>query len=309
MKNRPRSCFSLIVVLISTLVIISCSKSQRVVPNPADDNKAAGPATTSSSATPATANAVHVKYSELCQKENDGKVVSVDGYMAMNSFMVSCSGEGANQRCTLNLGLKPGSIEGHSASVAVGGGPNQMDALPDKYQAEDLHLHASDGKLLGPRDRVRLVAKLSVNDNLCRLEVLEIQTPPADSKPEELEVKAEPVSFANACKEENKDKVISVDGYLGVSYVMICNSRGIMRYCGINLYAQPGTGNSFTANVDVGSEANQMEPLPDQYKPQDLRIHTVDGKTAGFRDRVKVTGKISPGESSCYLDVSEIRKL
>ena len=308
MKNRPRSCFSIIAAIICALTIISCSKSERVAPNPANDTKVVGPVTTSST-TPSTANAVHVKYSELCQKENNDKVVSVDGYLAMNSLMVSCTGEGASQRCTLNLGLKPGSMDGHSASVAVGGGPNQMDALPDKYQAEDLHLHTADGKLLGPRDRVRLIAKMSVSDNLCWIEVLEIQTPPADSKPEELELKAEAVSFANACKAENKDKIISVDGYLGVSSIMICNSRGIVRYCGINLYAQPGTGDSLTANVDVGNEANQMEQLPDQYKPQDLRIHTADGKTVGFRDRVKVTGKISPGETSCYLDVSEIRKL
>lgn len=223
--------------------------------------------------------------------------------------MVSCMGEGENKRCTLNFGLKPGSLDGHSASVAVGGGPNQMDELPDKYQAEDLHLHTSDGKLLGARDRMRLIAKISANESSCRMEVLEIQTPPADARPEEIDLKAEAVSFADACKPENKDKMISVDGYLGTSSVMFCNKRGIISYCGIDLYAKPGSGDSFTANVDVGTDANQMEQLPDQYKPEDLRIHTSDGKTVGFRDRVKVTGKISPGESSCYIDVSEIRKL
>ncbi len=308
MKNRFRRRFPAIVLLVIAITIASCSN--KTASNTTNSSTTTtSTSSSSSSAAPSTANAVYVKYADLCQKDNKDKVVSVDGYFGTNDLMVSCFGEGEKKRCTLNFMPKPGSREGHSASVSVGSGPNQMEALPDKYKAEDLHLRTKDGKTIGPRDWVRVVAKMNVADSYCSLEVLEIQTPPADAKPEQLELKAEAVAFADACKPENKDKVVSVDGYLGVSSIMFCNNRGVVRYCGLNLYPQPGKGDGISANVDVGTEANQMEQLPEQYRPEDLKMRTADGKTIGFRDRVKISGKVSQGGTSCWIDVSEIKKL
>lgn len=311
MRNKlPRSFASLLLFVI-IIAIASCSNNKTAsnTTNSSTTTSTTTSSSSSSSAAPSTANAVHVKYSDVCQKENTDKVVSVDGYFGTNDLMVSCSGEGERKRCTLNFMPKPGSTESHSASVSVGSGPNQMDALPDKYTAEDLHLRTKDGKTIGPRDWVRVVAKMRVTDSYCSLEVLEIQTPPADARPEQMELQAVAVAFADACKPENKDKVVSVDGYLGVSSIMFCKNRGVVRYCGLNLYPKPGTGDGISANVDVGTEANQMEQLPEQYRPEDLKIHTADGKTLGFRDRVKITGKVNQGGTSCWIDVSEIRKL
>jgi hypothetical protein len=306
MKRMSQRYLSSAILLIVALAGVSCSN--KPASNSTNAPQGTLPASSSSTA-PSTANAVHVKYSEMCQKENKDKVVSVDGYFGTNDLMVSCSGAGEKKRCTLNLMPKPGSTESHSASVSVGSGPNQMDALPAQYTAEDLHLRTSDGKAIGPRDRVRVVGKMYVTDDYCSIDVLEIQTPPADSKPEEAEVKAEEVAFADACKEENKGKTVAVEGYLGVSSIMFCKNRGIVRYCGLNLYPKPGTGDGISANVDVGTEANQMEQLPEQYKPEDLKIHTSDGKTIGFRDRVKISGKVTVSGTSCWIDVSEIKKL
>jgi hypothetical protein len=305
MKKMSLRCLPSITLFIIALAVVSCSNNKQS-PNTPNAPQATLPS--SSSTAPSTAAAVHVKYSEMCQQDNKDKVVSVDGYFGTNDLMVSCSGEGEKKRCTINLMPKPGSPDGHSASVSVGGGPNQMDALPSQYTAEDLHLRTSDGKQVGPRDRARVVGKMYVTDSYCSIDVIEIQTPPADSRPEEMEVKAEAVAFGDACKPENKDKVVEVEGYLGVSSIMFCKNRGIVRYCGLNLYAKPGTGDSISANVDVGTEPNQMEPLPEQYKPEDLKLHTSDGKTIGFRDRVKISGKVNMGGTSCWIDVSEIRK-
>lgn len=309
MRNNSTRFFRTAFLFALIVAAISCSNN-KPSSNTTSAPQATSPSSSSSSTAPvSTAGAVHFKFSDVCQKDNKDKVVSVDGYFGTNDLMVSCSGEGARKRCTLNLLPKPGSREGHSASVSVGGGPNQMDELPERYAAEDLHLRTGDGKTIGPRDRVRVVAKMYVTDNYCSLEVLEIQTPPADSVPEEIELKAEAVSFGDACKPENKDKVIAVDGYLGVSSIMFCKNRGIVRYCGLNLYTKPGSGDHISANVDVGTEANQMEQLPEQYRPEDLKIHTADGKTLNFRDRVKVSGKVNMGGTSCWIDVSEIKKL
>ncbi|MBD0326289.1 MAG: hypothetical protein ICV68_07655, partial [Pyrinomonadaceae bacterium] len=184
MKNSFSGRFASILLLLITIAIASCSNNKSASNTPSSSTTTTTSSSSSSSSeAPSTANAVHVKYSDVCQKDNKDKVVSVDGYFGTNDLMVSCSGEGERKRCTLNFMPKPGSTESHSASVSVGSGPNQMDALPDKYKAEDLRLRTKDGKTIGPRDWVRVIAKMNVTDSYCSLQVLEIQTPPADAKP------------------------------------------------------------------------------------------------------------------------------
>ena len=42
--------------------------------------------------------------------------------------------------------------------------------------------------------------------------------------------------------------------------------------------------------VNLGSAANNVETPPQSFRKADLKLHLADGKTAGYQDKVKVSG-------------------
>jgi hypothetical protein len=100
---------------------------------------------------------------------------------------------------------------------------------------------------------------------------------------------------------------LSVEGYLRPkNYTTGCGgTRGDMR-CSIRLStSSSGTGQSIPVSVEVGSRANQMEPLPSVYRISDLQFRDNARSLLGPFDRVRVTGKLR--NRYCLISVRVIK--
>jgi hypothetical protein len=90
----------------------------------------------------------------------------------------------------------------------------------------------------------------------------------------------------------NVTKRVTIEGYVGMhpSMFKLCSDT-----CDFDLYADPaGKGKRVNADVTLGSGKNQMEKLPKNFTPEDIKIHTQDGKVVGVGAKVRITGGRAP---------------
>ncbi len=102
------------------------------------------------------AKPVAVEFSQVCQKENDDKYISVEGYLR-TGVSVLCSSRNGTRTCGLELTDKPDGQAKISVDVEEGTGKSQMEPLPKSYTKESLKVHTEDGSAVGPQDRVRVI--------------------------------------------------------------------------------------------------------------------------------------------------------
>ena len=98
---------------------------------------------------------VAIEFGKVCQKENDNKYISVEGYLR-TGVSVLCSSRGGTRTCGLELSDKPDGQAKISVDVEEGTGKSQMEPLPKSYSKENLKVHTHDGSTVGPQDRVRI---------------------------------------------------------------------------------------------------------------------------------------------------------
>lgn len=118
---------------------------------------------------------------------------------------------------------------------------------------------------------------------------------------------ADPIKLkpGETCNDEYKDKVVEISGELYVPSEFITVSGGAM-----HMYIK-GEGTEKTPIIAFwsGNEANRMEPLPENYTEEDVKIHDMNNQIIKSGDRVRVVGKmVSTLKSWCQLDVKEIEK-
>jgi hypothetical protein len=102
---------------------------------------------------------------EVCKKENDGKTLSVSGYLAAPKMMVFCG-----ETCTLRL--SEARVEREPTLITafkVGEGAGTMQKLPEKFTSKDILVTDHAGETLGVGEPVRLTGKLMVSDSLCSM--------------------------------------------------------------------------------------------------------------------------------------------
>jgi len=117
-----------------------------------------------------------------------------------------------------------------------------------------------------------------------------------------------PVDVATACQQE-EFALVSVPGYLRLFQDTATVCRG--DECDIAFYAQPGAqGELMTARLDATAQPdggqNEIEPLPQSYQPDDLRIHTDSGDVIGPDTLVTLEGYIKREADRCFLSVIKI---
>jgi len=119
----------------------------------------------------------------------------------------------------------------------------------------------------------------------------------------------EPVTFDTVCdakydpvmeKGLHVTKKVALEGYLvNRSSMKVCSDT-----CDIDLYEKPeGKGRRVNIDVPVGDGKNQFERLPKNFKNEDVKLHTQDGKVVGVGAKVRVTGGRAPTGSrqTCAL--------
>lgn len=117
-----------------------------------------------------------------------------------------------------------------------------------------------------------------------------------------------PTDVATACQQE-EFALVSVPGYLRLFQDTATVCRG--DECDIALYSQPGAqGELMTACIDATAQPdsgeNAIEPLPQSYRPEDLRIHTSSGDVIGPDTLVTLEGYIKREADLCFLSVTVI---
>lgn len=115
-----------------------------------------------------------------------------------------------------------------------------------------------------------------------------------------------PVTFGDVCQKTGNRVVI--EGYLRLP-VMGTNCKS--NRCMLNLISElQGRVQSITAQVrntaKPGSGVNAIEPLPEKFRDQDLRIHANDGRVVDPNTRLRITGVVQKAGDSCELSVDVI---
>lgn len=109
------------------------------------------------------------------------------------------------------------------------------------------------------------------------------------------------VTFDTACEKDNEGKRVTVEGFLDFPDRFNAKASSIvMRFKA----APTRTSNMLGVRVKLNSGSNTIVAPPDKYNESDLKAITYDGKTVGYRTRLKATGVVSYTDS---LDTREFR--
>ena len=125
-----------------------------------------------------------------------------------------------------------------------------------------------------------------------------------------------PVEYVKACDIENEKKYIEVSGYLDDKGGVFCsNTGGGPVRCGFKLLDKPTAEKGFSADIEEGNWANNVEKLQSGYKKEDIKIHHNSGNIINLADKLKLVGKMNvakdpsnPEHDVCYLTVTKIEK-
>jgi hypothetical protein len=94
--------------------------------------------------------------------------------------------------------------------------------------------------------------------------------------------------FATACDKANDGKRIAVVGYVRFPDSFTGDQSVLLRMYDTNDFS----GKPIGVQIDFGTQANQVEPVKDQYSDSDLKVHLSNGQVAQFGAQVKVSGKV-----------------
>ncbi len=102
---------------------------------------------------------------DVCTQDNDGKEVSVSGYLTMSKVITMCSQNG----CPFYVQQKRGKVNDDEQSVRVsfpeGKGPRELEPLPKSYTDADVVIRDDDGKTVSIGDPIRVTGKVNVPDD------------------------------------------------------------------------------------------------------------------------------------------------
>ena len=123
-----------------------------------------------------------------------------------------------------------------------------------------------------------------------------------------------PVELSNVCSIDNEKKYISTSGFLDDKGGVFCSSIGGRMDCGFAVLSAPGGDKVFSADIEQGSGANEVEKLERGYKKEDIKIHDNSGAIIKPADKVTLTGEMSiaraapGGQDVCFMKVDKIEK-
>ena len=126
---------------------------------------------------------------------------------------------------------------------------------------------------------------------------------------------AVPVELSNVCSIDNEKKYISTSGFLEDKGGVFCSNTGGRMDCGFAVMAAPGGDKVFSADIEQGSGANEVEKMERGYKKEDIKIHDNSGTVIKLSsDKVTLTGEMSiapaapGGVGVCFMKVDKIER-
>jgi hypothetical protein len=110
------------------------------------------------------------------------------------------------------------------------------------------------------------------------------------------------VSIAEACTVENDGKPASVAGFFQTDFMVFCTDS-----CTVGFADTPDGESPLSPDIKIGTGANQMRELPDDFTAADFQVGAQDGTTLGLNDRVQISGRMSVAPNVCLMYVDQIR--
>ena len=110
------------------------------------------------------------------------------------------------------------------------------------------------------------------------------------------------VTIAEACAVENDGMPASVEGFFQVDFMVFCTDS-----CTVGFADTPGGESPLSPDIKIGTGANEIRELPDDFTEADFVVTTQDGKTVGLNDRVQLSGRMSVGTDVCLMYVDQVR--
>lgn len=214
----------------------------------------------------------------------DGMRVTIEGYIAVGSTIYE-----SGSSTSLQLWERKGQHDGDYISVGVniGSGNNEMQSLPDDYKKTDLALKDDKGNEVHYGDRVKItgIYDAPYSDGYGSIDIQSFE-------------KVEDIAFdyagLGATKieqeaEENKHEdlnghIVYAEGYLEIpSFVYVTET------CYFDLVKKAGADDYVTVDIVIGTGPNMVEEFPDDYGPDDIKIHDDKDAVVG-KKKVRVYG-------------------
>jgi len=117
-----------------------------------------------------------------------------------------------------------------------------------------------------------------------------------------------PVEYSKACAVENEKKVVAVSGFLSPGVTVFCSNHGGRMECSYTFTETAGAKKGFSAEIEQGGGANQVEKLKSGYRREDVKIRDSAGSVINLAEKVKLTGKMNVTPSVCFLQVTKIER-
>jgi len=121
---------------------------------------------------------------------------------------------------------------------------------------------------------------------------------------------AVPTELSTVCSPANEKKYISTSGFLDDKGGVFCSNTGGRMDCGFAVSAAAGGDRVFSADIEQGGRAGQVEKLPSGYKKEDIKIRDNGGNIIRLSEKVNLTGEMSiaPDGSVCFMKVDKIER-
>jgi hypothetical protein len=109
---------------------------------------------------------VPTTFDAVCDKANDGKRLSLEGYVDFPASFKS-------KETSIMMRLRPALDQRNKVvgvGVPLGNGPNQVEMPPKRFTSADMKVHTQDGKVLGFRDKVKVSGTMYTPSSLADVE-------------------------------------------------------------------------------------------------------------------------------------------
>ena len=119
------------------------------------------------------------------------------------------------------------------------------------------------------------------------------------------------IDIKDICTPDNEKKYVTTSGYLYDKGGVFCSNIGSGRMnCGFTVLANPGGDKVFSADIEQGSGADEVEKLERSYKKEDIKIRDDKREVINLSEKVKLTGEMSitPDRSVCFMTVDKIER-
>lgn len=224
---------------------------------------------------------------ESFYKVNNGQRVSVEGYIRIGKEIKE-----TGNITYLELWQRALELNGPSVmlQIFIGTGKNQRKPLPDSsYHKSDFVVYSDNGDEIHYNDYVRVIGIANIaSDGAGWLEIQTVEKVP--EKPYDYgKAPAIPVTEFSGSHDALNGKLVTASGYF-----VVPRNMEVTDVVPMYLSERSNQNTGLPVNLVVGSGPGMIEPFPNQYTEEDIRIH--DSKNALINNsKVTVYGTWSDG--------------